>query len=65
VEHPRLRPHRQDEDTPPVKPINFKDADMGMITTLIARGLSQANYPEFVAWAQDVAQVCWTVAEKI
>ena len=37
---------------------------MGMTTTLTARDLSDANYPEFVAWVQDIAQACWTVAGK-
>ena len=37
---------------------------MGMTTTLTARDLSEANYPEIVAWVQDIAQACWTVAGK-
>ena len=37
---------------------------MGMTTTLTARDLSDANYPEFVAWVQDIAQACWTVWEE-
>ena len=35
-----------------------------MTTTLTARDLSEANYPEIVAWVQDIAQACWTVAGK-
>ena len=35
-----------------------------MTTTLTARDLSDANYPEIVAWVQDIAQACWTVAGK-
>jgi len=34
---------------------------MGMTTTMTARDLNCANRPEFVAWAQDVSQACWTV----
>jgi len=52
------------DKTPSVKAINFKDADMGMTTTLHARDLSKANYPEFIAWIQDISQACWTVAGK-
>ena len=52
------------DKTPSVKAINFKDADMGMTTTLYARDLSNANYPEFIAWVQDISQACWTVAGK-
>jgi len=52
------------DESPSVKAINFKDTDMGMTTTLTARDLSDANYPEFVAWAQDISQACWTVAGK-
>lgn len=52
------------KETPSVKSINFIGADMGMITTLNARGLSGANYPEFVARTQDVSQACWTIAGK-
>ena len=37
---------------------------MGMTTTLYARDLSNANYPEFIAWIQDISQACWTVSEK-
>ena len=37
---------------------------MGMTTTLTARDLSDANYPEFVAWVQDIAKACWTLAGK-
>jgi len=37
---------------------------MGMTTTLTARDLSDANYPEFVAWVQDILQACWSVAGK-
>jgi len=54
----------KDEGMPLVKPINFKDSDTGMTITLTARDLGQANYPEFVAQAQDVSQACWTVAGK-
>jgi len=31
---------------------------------MTARDLNCANRPEFVAWAQDVSQACWTVAGK-
>ena len=54
----------KDDKTPSVKAINFKDADMGMTTALYARDLSNANYPEFIAWVQDISQACWTVAGK-
>jgi len=37
---------------------------MGMTTTLTARDLSDANYPEFVAWVQDILQACWSMAGK-
>ena len=37
------------DESPSFKAINFKDTDMGMTTTLTARDLSDANYPEFVA----------------
>jgi len=37
---------------------------MAMTTTLHARDLSKANYPEFIAWIQDISQACWTVAAK-
>jgi len=33
-----------------------------MTTTLTARDLSDANYPEFVAWVLDISQAYWTVA---
>ena len=35
-----------------------------MTTTLTAGDLSDANYPEFVAWVQDIIQACWSVAGK-
>jgi len=37
---------------------------MGMTTTMHARDLSNANYPEFIAWIQDISQACWTVSGK-
>ena len=43
------------DESPSVKAINFKDTDMGTTTTLTARDLSGANYPELVAWAQDIS----------
>ena len=52
------------DESPSIKAINFKDNDMGMTTTLTARDLSDANYPEFVAWVQDISQAFWTVAGK-
>ncbi len=54
----------KNDKTPSIKVINLKDADMGMTTTLHARDLSKANYPEFIAWMQDISQACWTVAGK-
>jgi len=57
-------PTPKGDESPSIKAINFKDTDMGMTTTLTARDLSDANYPEFVAWVQDIAQACWTVAGK-
>jgi len=47
MEHPR-QSNEKEEGTPLVKPINFKDSDMAMTTTLTARDSSQAYYPEFV-----------------
>jgi len=52
------------DESPSIKAINFKDTDMGMTTTLTARDLSDANYPEFVGWVQDFLQACWSVAGK-
>jgi len=52
------------DESPSIKAINFKDADMGMTTTLTARDLRNVNYPEFVAWVQDILQACWSVAGK-
>jgi len=52
------------DESPSVKAINFKDTDMGMTTTLTTRDLSDANYPEFVVWVQDILQACWSVAGK-
>ncbi len=49
--HDNVRTNDEKSDkTPSIKAINFKDADMGMTTTLHARDLSKANYPEFIAW---------------
>jgi len=63
--HDNVRTNDEKSDkTPSIKAINFKDADMGMTTTLHARDLSKANYPEFIAWIQDISQACWTVAGK-
>ena len=63
--HDNVRTSDEKSDkTPSIKVINFKDADMGMTTTLHARDLSKANNPEFIAWIQDISQACWTVAGK-
>jgi len=37
------------DESPSMKTVSFKDADMGMMTTLTARDLSGANYREFAA----------------
>jgi len=37
------------DESPSMKTVSFKDADMGMTTTLAARDLSGANYREFIA----------------
>ena len=63
--HDNVRTNDEKGDkTPSIKAINLKNADMGMTTTLHARGISKANYPEFIAWIQDLSQACWTVAGK-
>ena len=57
--HDNVRTSDEKSDkTPSIKSINFKDADMGMTITLSTRDLSGANYPEFVAWVQDMSRAC-------
>ena len=48
--HDKIRTaNAKGDESPSIKAINFKDTDMGMTTTLTARDLSDANYPEFVS----------------
>jgi len=63
--HDNVRTSDEKSDkTPSIKSINFKDTDIGTNTTLHARDLSNANYPEFIVWIQYISQACWTVSGK-